>query len=127
MLSGENRPSVVSPTAPAPSEAAVPPKALPNPPPVVAVVVEKLNPEADPNPEDAVGGGLSALGAANEKDEADGTEEEPNPDGGCVGAVIRLPNPVESEDVEEEPNPELRAGKPKVTDWAGAPKPAWSE
>lgn len=119
LLSGENRPSAASPTTPAPAGAA--PKLLPNPPPAFAAEEEKLNPEADPNPEEA--GGLSAAGAANEKEEAEGVEADPKPDGGFVGAVKRPPNPVDWEDVDKEPNPVAGAGKLKVWAWAGAGAP----
>lgn len=123
MLSGENRPSVASPTTPAPAagEAVAAPKELPNPPPAFGAEEAKLNPEADLNPEGA--GGLFAVGAANEKDEAEGVEEGPNPDGGFVGAVKRLPNPVGWEDVDKEPNPVAGAWKLKVWAWAGAGAP----
>lgn len=106
------------------------PKPLLNPPPVF-VVDEKLNPEAEPNPE--VAAGLSEVRAAKEKLETEGAEvtadEEPNPEGGCVGAVRGLPKPVGAEGVAEEPNPPLGAVKPKllVCTGAGVPKPAWSE
>lgn len=103
------------------------PKPLPNPPPVFNV---EENPEAVPNPE--VAAGLSVVGAAKEKEEAERAEEaaveEPNPEGGCVGAAKALPKPVEDGAVEE-PNPPLGAAKLKVLAWAGAgaPKPIWSE
>lgn len=96
-----------------------------NSPPVFAVE-EKLNPEAEPNPEGAAG--LSAFGAANEKVEAESVEEDPSPDGGWVGAAKALPKPAGDDDDDgtaEEPNPE--AVKLKLLAWAGAgtPKSAW--
>lgn len=112
---------------PAASGALVP-NPLPNAPPVLAVEV-KLNPEAEPNPE--VGAGLLEDGAAKENVEAEGAEvtaeEEPNPDGGCVGAA-RAPKPVGADGPAEEPNPPLEAAKLKLLACtgagAGAPKPA---
>lgn len=104
------------------------PKPLLSPPPLF-VVDEKLNPEAEPNPD--VAAGLSEVGTAKEKAEAEGgevtVEEEPNPEGGCVGAVRALPKPVGAEGAD--PKPPLGAAKPKplVCAGAGAPKPVWSE
>lgn len=106
------------------------PKPLLNPPPVFAVD-EKLNPEAEPNPE--VTAGLSEVGAVKEKVEANGVEvtagEEPNPEGGCVVAAKALLKPVGAEVVAGKPKPPLGAEKPKllVCTGAGAPKPALSE
>lgn len=90
-------------------------------------VEEKLNPEAEPNPEAAAG--LLVLEAAKENSEAEGAEEEPNPEGGCVGAAMALPKPVEDDGAAEEPNPPLGAAKLKLLacPCAGAPKPTWSE
>lgn len=149
MLSGENRLSDAPLADPAPAAggaAVVPnpplispkkllppvaagasvPKPLPNPPPVFAVE-EKLNPKPEPNPE--VAAGLLVAGAAKEKVEAEGAEEESNPEGGCVGAAIALPKPVEDVGAAEEPNPPLAAEKLKLLagTGAGAPKPSWSE
>lgn len=70
---------------------------------------EKLNPEADPNPEAAAGFGVK------EKFEAEGAE--PNPEGGCVGAAKMLLKPVEEDCVAAEPNPLAWMG-------AGAPQSA---
>ena len=119
-------PPLICPKAlplPAAADVAVP-KPLPNPPPVFAVE-EKLNPEAEPNPEAAAG--LSAVGAAKENVEADGAEEEPNPEVGCVGAAMALPNPAEDAGAAEEANPPPAAAKPKVAACTGAPKPTSSE
>lgn len=152
MLSGENRLSDAPPADPAPAAggaAAAPnpplcpktlplpaaagataPKPLPAPPPVLAVE-EKVNPEAEPNPEGAAG--VLVVGAPKEKEEAEraeeAAEEEPNPEGGCVGAAVALPKPVEDDGAAEEPNPPLGAAKLKVLAWSGAeaPKPTWSE
>lgn len=94
------------------------PKPLLNPPPVFAVD-EKLNPEAEPNPD--VTAGLSEIGAVKEKVEAKGAEvtaeEEPNPEGSCVGAATALPKPP----------PAVAKLKLLACTGAGAPKPAWSE
>lgn len=145
MLSGENRLSDAPPADPAPAAggaAAVPnpplvcpnevllpaeagasaPKPLPNPPPLFAVE-EKLNPEAEPNPEAA---GLLVVGYAKEKleDEVAAAEEEPNPEGGCVGAAAgALPKPVEDDGAAEEPNPPVGAAKLKLLASAGAGAP----
>lgn len=146
-LSGENRLSDAPEEAPAAVGAAVAPKPplvcpkilllpvaagasapkpAPNPPPVLGVE-EKLNPEAEPNP--AVAAGVLVVGAPKEKEEAEraeeAAEEEPNPDGGCVGAAKALPKPVEDGGAAEEPNPPLGAAKLKVlaSAGAGAPKP----
>lgn len=156
MPSGENRLSVAPPADPAPAAAgavdapnpplACPkillfpatagaaagaaPKPLPNPPAVFAAV-EKLNPEAEPNPE--VAADVLEVGALKENEEAErageAAEEEPNPEGGCTGAAEALPKPVEDDGATEEPNPPLAAAKLKVLAWAGAgaPKPTWSE
>lgn len=108
------------------------PKTLPNPPPgaLAVAVEEKLNPAAEPNAE--VAGALSADGAAKENPAAEGAEEEaatgapPNPVGGCVGAAMALPNPVEAAGVAVgAPNPPLGAAKLKLLACAGAddPKP----
>lgn len=148
LLSDENRLSDVPPAEPAPAAggaAVVPnpplvcpnklllpaaagastPKPLPNPPPVFAVE-EKLNPEAEPNPEAA---GLLVVGHAKEKLEDEGAseaaEEEPNPEGGCVGAAVALPKPVEDDGAAEEPNPPVEAAKLKLLASAGAPNPTW--
>lgn len=95
-------------------------------------VEEKLNPEARPNPE--VAAGVLVAGAAKEKEAAeraeDAAEEDPNPEGGCVGAAEALPKPAEDDGASaEEPNPPLGAAKLKVPAWAGAgaPKPTWSK
>lgn len=143
MLSGENRLSDGPPADPATAEGvelaapnpvcpktplppAVPgapvPKPVPNPPPVFPME-EKLNAEAEPNPEEAAG--LSAFGAAKEKAEAERAEEDPNPDGGCVGAAKALPKPAEEDDDDDDDG----AAKLKLLAWraAGAPKPDWSE
>lgn len=101
------------------------PKPLPTPP--VVAVEEKLNPEAEPNPEGAAG--VLVVGPLKEKEEAEIAEEAaegaPNPVGGCVGAAGTLPNPVVDDGAAEEPNPLLGAAKLKVLAWtgAGAPKP----
>lgn len=135
MLTCENRLSEAPPAGPAPAAggAAVAPnpplaaagagapKPLPNPAPVFDVE-EKVNSEAEPNPE--VAAGLSAVGAAKEK--VDG-EVAPNPEGGCVGAAKALPNPVEEGGAAEDPNPPPGAAKLKESAAAGAPKPTWSE
>lgn len=140
MLSGENRLSDGPPTDPAAAEdvelatpkpvcpktllpPAVPgapvPKPVPKPPPVFAV--EKLNAEAETNPDEAAG--LSTFGAAKENVEAESVEEDPNPGGGCVGAAKVLPKPAEDDDDDD------GAAKLKLLAWAavGAPKPDWSE
>lgn len=137
MPSGENRLSDASAADPDPAAAAaagvapnpplVCPKVLllpavaPNPPPVFAVE-EKLNPEADPNPDGAAG--LSVEAAAKEKLEAaaveEGADEPPNPEGGCVGAAKVLPKP-DDDGAAEEPKPADEA-KLKLLAWAGAPK-----
>lgn len=99
------------------------PKPLPNPPPAFAVE-EKLNPEAEPNPE--VAAGVLEVAAPKEKDAAErAEEEEPNPVGGWAGAVEALPKPVEDDGAAEESNPPLPAAKLKALAWAGAgaPKP----
>ena len=142
MLSGENRLSDASPAEPAPGAAPNPPlacaktllplavagavKPLPNPPPVE----EKLKPEAAPNPAEAAG--LSEVGAAKGKVEAEGAEDDPNPPGGCVGGAKALPKPVVDDDdgaAAEEPNPVCEGVKLKLPAWAGAgaPKPVRSE
>lgn len=96
----------------------------PTPKPLPAVE-EKLNPEADPNPE--AGADLSVVLEAKEKLEAEGAEEDAalNPEGGCVGAAKMLPKPVEDDCVAAEPNPLFEAEKLKPLAWAGAgaPKP----
>lgn len=146
MPSGENRLSDAPPADPAPAAAgavdapnpplvcpktllfpaaagAAVPKPLPNPPAVFAAM-EKLNPEAEPNPE--VPADVSEVGALKEKEDAEeGAEEEPNPEGGCAGAAEALPKPVEDDGAIAEPNPPLEALKLKVLAWtgAGAPKP----
>lgn len=90
-------------------------------------VEEKLNPEAEPKPE--VLAGVLEFPAAKEKEEAEtaeeATEEEPNPEGGCVGAAEVLPKPDVDDVGAEEPNPLFAAAKLKVLAWtgAGAPKP----
>jgi len=114
-----NPPLVCSKMPPPPTEAgAAAPKPFPNPPPVAFCVEVKLNPEAEPNPE--VAAGLLVDGASKEKEEAFGAEEaaaeEPNPEGGCVGAAEALPKPGAA----REPNPPLGAAKLKVLDAAGA-------
>ena len=144
MLTCENRLSEAPPAGPAPAAGgaavapnpplaapktlplsaaagAAAPKPLPNPAPVFDVE-EKVNSEAEPNPE--VSAGLSVVGAAKEK--VDG-EVAPNPEGGCVGAAKVLPNPVEEGGAAEDPNPPLGAAKLKESAAAGAPKPTWSE
>lgn len=133
MLSGENRPSDASPAdaAPAAAGAATAPnpplvcekelKPLAIPPPVPAVE-EKLNPEAEPNPEEAAG--LLAFSAVKEKFE--GLEaEDPNAEGGCAEYDESLPKPVEDVGAEE-PNPVCWDVKLKLLAWTGAaaPKPA---
>lgn len=122
-----NPPPVCPNTLPLPAEAAASdPKALANPPPGV-VVEEKLNPEAEPNPEAAAG--LLAGGAAKENEDAATAEEpaveEPNPEGGCAGAAEGPPKAAGA----EEPNPTAWAAKLNVSAvaGAGAPKPGWSE
>lgn len=102
---------------------ALSPKPLPNPPPPpVFAVEEKLKPEAEPNPEVAVG--ALETGALKEKDEAEraegAAEEEPNPRGGCVGPTEMLPKPAEDDGAAEEPNALLPAAKLKVLAWTGA-------
>lgn len=87
---------------------------MPNPPPALA---EKLKPDAEPKPEGAGAEVLSA--AANEKEEAEGTGEAPNPEGG--GAVGVLPKPVEGA-ADTEPNPDDEAAKLKLLIWSDAPK-----
>lgn len=78
------------------------PKPLPNPPPEFDVEA-KLNPDADPNPEEAAG--LLEVGAAKENPAAEGAEEDaevlPNPEGGCVGADKVFPKTGAA----AEPNP----------------------
>lgn len=76
------------------------PKPVPNPSPVTA---EKLNPDAEPKPEGAAAAEVLSE-AANEKEEAEGAGEAPNPDGG--GAAAELPNPEEGDAVGALPNPE---------------------
>lgn len=89
-------------------------------------VEEKLNPEAEPNPEAA---GLLVAGYPKEKLEAEGAveavEEEPNPEGGCVGAAVALPKPVGAAAAAGEPNPLDGAAKLKLVASAGggAPNP----
>lgn len=109
-------------------------KPLPNPPPPpppVFAVEEKLNPEAEPNPEEAAGalevGALKENEAAERAEEA--AEEEPNPEGGCGGTTEALPKPVEDDGAAEEPNPLLGAAKLKLLAWAGAgvPNPTGTE
>ncbi|TNN88095.1 hypothetical protein EYF80_001676 [Liparis tanakae] len=115
-----NPPLVCPKILPSPTEAGTAaPKPLPNPPPVAFCVEGKLNPEAEPNPE--VAAGLLVDGAAKEKEEAFGAEEaaveEPNPEGGCVGAAKALPKPGAA----REPNPPLGAAKLKVLEAAVVP------
>lgn len=103
---------------------------IPNaPPPTPALLEEKLNPDAEPNPEEDTGA-VEAV-ELKEKELAEAAEdppedeakpelnpaEEPNPDGGCEGATRPCPNP------EEEPNPLLPAAKLKVLAWTGAVLP----
>ena len=117
-----NPPLVCPKILPLPAGAdAVDPKPLPNPPPVLLAVEVKLNPEAEPNPEGAAG--VLEVGALKEKEDA---VEEPNPEGGCVGAAEVLPKPVEDGAAgAEEPNPPPAEAKLKELAWAGAgaPKP----
>lgn len=116
-----NPPLVCPKTLPLPAGAgAVAPKPLPKPPPVLFVVEEKLNPEAEPNPEGAAA--VLEVGALKEKEDA---AEEPNPEEGCVGAAEALPKPVEEGGAAEEPNPPPAEAKLKELAWAGAgaPKP----
>lgn len=98
------------------------PKPLPNPPPPVFAVEEKLKPEAETNPE--VAAGVLEVGALKEKEEAEraegAAEEEPNPRGGCVGPTEALPKLVEDDGAAEEPNALLPAAKLKVLAWTGA-------
>lgn len=91
----------------------------------MVAVEEKLNPDAEPNPEDEAAGLLS-FGEAKEKEEACGaaeTADEPNPEGGCVGADMTLPKPAEDDGAAEEPNPLAGAAKLKLLGWTGAPNP----
>lgn len=101
---------------------ALAPKPLPNPPPPVFAVEEKLKPEAEPNPEAAVG--ALETGAVKEKEEAEraegAAEEESNPKQGCVGPTEVLPKPAEDDGAAEEPNALLPTAKLKVLAWAGA-------
>lgn len=106
-------------------------KPLPNPPPPpLFAVEEKLNPEAEPNPEEAAG--ALEVGALKEKEAAEGAEEaadeeEPNPEGGCVGTTEALPKPVEDDGAAVEPNPLLEVVKLNVLAWTGAPNPTGTE
>lgn len=105
-------------------------KPLPNPPPPLLAVEEKLNPEAEPNPEAAAG--ALEVAALKEKEAAEGAEEaadeeEPNPEGGCVGTTEALPKPVEDDGAAVEPNPLLGAVKLNVLAWTGAPNPTGTE
>ena len=106
--------------APKPLENAPPP---PPPPPVLAGQ-EKLNPEAEPNPE--VAADELEVGAAKEKEAGETAEEaaeEPNPDGGCVGTTGELPKPAEDDGAAEEPNPPPAEVKLNVLAWTGAALP----
>lgn len=100
---------------------------LPNPPPLFAVE-EKLNPEAEPNPEEAAG--ALEVAALKEKEAAEGAEEaadeeEPNPEGGCVGTTEALPKPVEDDGAAVEPKPLPEVVKLNALAWTGAPNPTW--
>lgn len=104
----------------------LPPKPLANapPPPPVCAEEEKLNPEAEPNPE--VAADELEVGAVKEKEAGETAEEvaeEPNPDGGCVGTTGALPKPVEDDGAAEEPNPPPAEVKLKVLAWTGAAVP----
>lgn len=132
---GVPNPAFVCPTVlllPA-ATGALAPKTLPNPPPPppVFAVEEKLKPEAEPNPEAAVG--ALETGAAKEKEEAEraegAAEEESNPKRGCVGPTEALPKAAEDDGAAEEPNALLPTAKLKVLAWTGAwvPNPSGSE
>lgn len=106
-------------------------KPVPNPPPPpLFAVEEKLNPEAEPNPEEAAG--ALEVAALKENEAAEGAEEaadeeEPNPEGGCVGTTGALPKPAEEDGAAVEPNPLLEAAKLNVLAWTGAPNPTETE
>lgn len=108
------------------------PNPLPNAlPPDATLLVEKLNPDAEPKAE--VDPNVFEVGALKEKELAEAAEgaaeeepkpelnpeEEPNPDEGCERAAGVWPNPG------EEPNPLFPGAKLKVFAWTGAvlPKP----
>lgn len=83
---------------------ALAPKRVPNPLPTEVAAEEKLNPDAEPNPEAAAG--VLDVGALKDKDAAETAEgaAEPNPEG-------------------EEPKPLLPAAKLKVEVWTGVEPP----
>lgn len=141
LLSGENRLSDAAPAAggaaaapkplvcpkllPLPAAAAAgaapAPKPLPNPP-VLCAVAEKLNPEAEPNPD--AGACVLEAGVLKEKEEAEGAAAaEPKSGAGWDGAAAALPKPAEG--ARAEPNPPPEEVKLKELAWAGAgaPKP----
>lgn len=125
-------PVVVFPKRPPPPVAAdsldpnPPPNALP---PDAALLVEKLNPDAEPKAE--ADADVFEVGALKEKELAEAAEgapeeepkpepkpeEEPNPDEGCVRAAEVWPNP------DEEPNPLFPGAKLKVLAWTAAVLP----
>lgn len=90
------------------------PKPVPNPPPDTA---EKLKPDAEPKPEGAAAEVLSD--AANEKEEAVGAGEAPNPEGGGTGDA---PNPEGGGAVEALPKPEGGGADTEGNPDAGAAK-----
>lgn len=105
------------------------PKRVPNPLPTEVDAEEKLNPDAEPNPEAAAG--VLDVGALKDKDAAETAEgaAEPNPEGACVGTTDESPKPNEDDGAAEEPKPLLPAAKLKVDAWTGVepPNPTVSE
>lgn len=82
-------------------------------------MVEKLNPAAEPNPDEAAGA-LEVLGAKEKEEAETAEEEEPNPEGGCAGSVMALPKPAGDDGAAVDPNPVLAEAKLKVLAWTGA-------
>lgn len=91
--------------------------ALPNPP-VLLPAEEKLNPDADPNPEDPAG--LLVEEEAKEKVEAEGWAGAPKPEGVCG---VEDPNGAPKTGADVNPNSGRFSGKPKLPVWAGAGEP----